>query len=562
MLKKSFFLPKPINFSCLISVLVLTIGLLSGEFVEAADYVRYVDTDISDKYFASASPDCNNYSPEFGGCGGGNAKAYRSLRDVNKFLSALSSSDTAVVYFKRDKIWTFTSNDDVINIRKSNVTLDAFGDGNKPVLDGNNQYPTGVTASGIPYRFAIIVGEGAGQIVKNVSIRNLRIQNMSPGGGIKFSGTASSQYFQGPGEVKDCELFNIGWSGIAIYRVPNDQGPSGAIIIENNYLDKIMTYRRLGSQGIQSNDGYSYGHECRYNRVERVNNSGIGAGGFRIVEYNMVSNCDGPSIYVDHATGGGLNFSQVVRYNFIWEKSSGEFAGHSEIRIDDERGLGDNTNTEIEVYGNIVVGGYAGISIRNNPTDGKGWSPFGSIKVYNNSFIDNKYNILTKHNERFNHVEIKNNAFIINSDVESSCTNSLNWSSGSWANWSWGPNLFVGKSLPNSPIFRFNVDASSDTSVLTKESGWRKLTSLNNFSFSDFYPRQDSLIIDNPTAERLSSDKGYQIDFLTNGTIFEKLPVSSKILKVNQEKQGRYWDFGAVVFNHGKDVSLSSPYRF
>jgi hypothetical protein len=561
MQKKINFNPFRIPYYIFLFLTIFSVGLLSANFVEATDYVRYVDTDISDEYYGSASPDCNDYSPNLGVCGGGNAKAYRSLRDVNKFFNTLNSSDTAVVYFKRGNIWTYSSNDDIIKINCSNITIDAFGIGEKPIFDGNSQYPMGVTKSGIPYMYAIMVGDQAGHKISNVYIRNLRIQNMSPGGGVFFAGTGSSNgYFTSSGSVENCELYNIGWSGIVIYRVPNAFGSEHAIKIEFNHLDNLMTYQRQGAQGIQSNDGYSYGHECRYNLVERANNSGIGVGGFSITEYNFISDCDGPSIYIGHAQGGGSNFNKIVRYNICLEKSGGKYPGHTEIRIDDEKSVGDNTNTEIEVYGNIVVGGYAGISIRNNPTDGKEWSPFGLVKIYNNTLIDNKYNMLTKFNERFKNVVIKNNALIINSDAESTSNHLVAWSVGNWQNWNWGPNFYSGGNLPNLPFYNVNVDEAKKDSLLKKTKDWKNITSLNDFSFSDLCPIEGSPLVDNPKAHSISKNSGYQNNFLTSGTEYKNLPASFKILKANQEEQGKYWDFGAIIFNYGDNSSQALPY--
>ena len=491
-------------FVLFISIFVLFISATA----ESGTYTVYVDTNVTDTYTNSASPDCSIYSPSSGNCGGGSAKAYRTLRDVNAFLNNLGTNDTATVYFKRGNRWIFTSNSDSIKINSPNVTLDAFGSGEKPVFDGNGQYPEGVTGSSVPYGYAISVGASA--IASNISIKNLRIVNMYPGGGIIFSGSKAGKYFTGPGLIKGCEFENLGWAAINIYRVPNSGGAPTAIKIENNSMTKINEYvRQVKIRGwpqvINTNDGYSFGHECRRNVIYNNYGEGIGAQGFAIIEYNVISDSKAPSIYKDAGyTGDGSDFSNVIRYNLIWGDSDGLYGG-GEIRIDDESTQGANTGNTTDIYGNIVVGAYAGISLLNNVTPASNW---GAIKIYNNTFIDNKFNFRGGEIQNFNHVTIENNKSIINPDAESSCAHKSFWGS-SFATWVWGANYWYGDNNPGSPFTTYGEWGTDPK--LGKTSGWRSMTSMP--SLSDFSPAIESIWIKifNDEEDSLSPPVGLKI---------------------------------------------------
>ena len=455
----------------------------------AADNVVYVDADLTDTYPASATPDCNTYNPSTGQCGGGTADAYSSLRDVNAFLGTVGNYETTSILFRRGKQWTLTSDSDCITVNKSNVTIDAFGSGAKPILDGKDKYPSQLSSANIPIGSAIKVGGGTAGAFTNVHINNLNFRNMYPGNGITFSGDNPGGNFRGPGSVRNCDFYNIGWTAAQIYQVPNTSGSAGAIKFEYNNIDGAALFPATQDyvdhpQALTSNGRYNSDHEARYNVIRRVKGEGIGATGMRVVEYNTISGCMAPSIYFDAWSNSNANC--VIRYNVIWRDASLNEPYDGLIKIADEVSSGDNTQTTVEVYGNIVAGGFAGIMIANSPIGTPdNYSPFGSIKVYDNTFIDNIHNYLTLYNDRFNSVVIKNNVSIIHGDVQNNCSHAVAWSPGSWNNWTWGPNSFYGASLPGSPFYNSSVDKTG-TPDLPKSSGWRNLTSMP--SYSDLYP--------------------------------------------------------------------------
>jgi hypothetical protein len=488
---------------------------------------------------------------------GTQASPWRSLAKLNAMLDTLTNgTDSASIYLRRGDMWTLTSNIG-IQIDRSNVTIDAYGSGPKPILSGGNYYPH------IRNGFVITVANNSSlasdYYVRNVSINNLRIINThngseeEGGGGIQFAGIpAVNGHYYGGGGIFNCEFHKIGWSAISIFRVPNNDGPSNAIKIENNDISLVCEYPRWSSfqaswpQAIQTMDNYTYGHECRYNRLQDAYCEGIGATGFDIVEYNVVSNTKAPSIYMGGPNGNNnAPFSSVIRYNLVWGDLNGAY-GRGEIRVDDEGQAGDNSGIEIEIYGNIVVAGVAGITIRNAPVDGNiSWSSYGSLKVYNNLLIDNNTNIQAAQSNRFNNVEIKNNVFIINPDAVSASQHLAHWTrpgeSEDWSGWTWGPNFWHGDTLPGTPFYSASRDATGNP-LLPKTSGWRNLTAIP--SLNDFRPQSGSDMIDNPNTD---DTIGSVYRNLINSGEFANLPANPAFTLADQNTSGSDWDFGAVI---------------
>ncbi|MCB2141157.1 hypothetical protein KQH27_00450 [bacterium] len=525
--------------------------------VEAADNVIYIDAALSDRYPSSATPDCSTYSPTNGSCGGGTEKAYKSLRDVNAVLNPTKGDASITILFKRGHTWNFTSDSDAICIRRSNVTLAAFGTGDNPILDGNGQYPSQTTSSGKPVGYAVKVGDSS-SLFSNVYIKNITIKNMY-GGGVLFSGKSANN-FRGPGSVQNCEFFNIGIQAINLFEVPNSSGPSGAIKIENNHLDNInVYYKKINETGnwpqaINTNNS-TYGHECRYNIVNNIWGEGIGGNGFDVVEYNIISDTRAPSIYLGTANRSGSEYSTIARYNLIWRSTSTSYNA-CEIRVNDEKEEGDNTDITYEIYGNIVVGGSKGISLRNNPGNGPGRSPWGRILVYNNTLIDNQSNMVTADTSNFKEVYIKNNVFIISGDAEGSSRHIESWNVGSMDNWDISNNFFYGKGATKDsdlPAAFRGSNAFGTKHPLPKTSGWRRMA--DQPIFANMYPQADSELMQRIEAVPLSGFSKY----LTIGTDWSGMPGTPKFVMKDQNDNGNKWSFGALIFNDRANIRPAPP---
>lgn len=176
--------------------LSILLVLLTASWAWGTDYTYYFD-----------STDGNDTTGS-----GSESTPWKSLSKINSTIAGFSSSgNTLTIKLQRGETWTLTSSTGII-VNNSNVTLDAYGSGSRPILDGNNTQPSGLTGGGIPYGYAIKVGDGASAQVTGVYINNLRLQNMYPGGGIIFSGerTGYNGKFVGPGAIRNCELENMG----------------------------------------------------------------------------------------------------------------------------------------------------------------------------------------------------------------------------------------------------------------------------------------------------------------------------------------------------------------
>jgi hypothetical protein len=538
-------------------IFLLLSSAMIANVAEAADYTIYVDANLNRSIPCIATPDCSTYSSASGKCGGGVEKGYKSLQDVNSFLKSTNSTGAAKIFFKRGNKWVFSNDSDTILISRSNVTIDAYGTGAKPILDGNGKYPSTMSSSKQPVGYAIRVAGGLSGGFSNVYIKNMRIQNMYPGGGIIFSGDSIGN-FRGPGSVTDCEIEDIGWAGINLNEVPNTGGTANAILVERNYLNVVNEYPRLSSlgwwpQAINANNS-SYGHICRYNVINDVYGEGIGADGFDLVEYNIVSGTKGPAIYCDMQNRSGSIHSSILRYNLSWRNPSRHYSTGGDIRINDEKVSGDNSKVTYQIYGNVVIGGWAGISLKNSPADGTAVSRWGKITVYNNTLIDNDRNFAVSNSDYFSSVSIKNNASIISSDAKSSCMHVVAWDNGSWNAWDVSNNFWYGDSVDEDAdlleAFR-GSNKFGKSHPLKKTSGWRALSAIP--SFADVYPAAANDLVDQASVKVLS---GYS-QYLTTGTNWSALPNNLKFVKADQSNSGAGWDFGAIIFKSGNNTQPS-----
>jgi hypothetical protein len=520
--------------------LVLSLTAIAG----ATDYTVYVDNSISDTYSGSATPDCTNYNPSTFACSGGSASAYNSLDDVDAFVASLSNgTDTATIYWRRGRTWTLTSNSDAINIDKSDTTFDAYGTGAKPIIDGDGSYPNLI---GIP---VIDVANNASAIgnIENVFIKNLQIVNTHDGSstneggiGIRYTGTGTSEgHYIGGGGVQNCFISMTGAAAISLYRVP----ATDPILIESNEITRANEYHRTTSasswpQTINTHDSYTYGHECRNNKIYNTFGEGIGCRGFDIVEYNVVSDTSSSLLYMDMMSGSGSAFSSIVRYNLGYF-TNGKTHSDPGITVNDENSTGNNTAIHDQIYGNIIIGALYGIRIRNQAVT----SAFGRTDVFNNTFIDNEKNIVFAHTDYFNDVRFKNNSSIIHSDGESTCQHFSSFSVNGWTNWDIGPNFFYGTGTVAlaSPLTTDAVGPSGTSANLGKTSGWLSLSACP--SLDDFTPQVGSDMIDNAN----TADLGDSYDEYIISGEFSDLPDDPGFAIVDQDDYGDEWDFGAVI---------------
>jgi hypothetical protein len=527
-------------------------------------------------YFSQAGLDTNTGLTE--------GSPFKTLNKMNDIIAAKVDEDIYTILLRKGDTWTFTGNtsgdNPLIIINKSNVTLDSYGTSpDKPIITGNGLFPAGFNdntppTADVPYNYAITIGSG-GSNVENVYIKNIKFYNLYEGGAIIFKGPVTSNFFIGPGSVEYCEFDDIGWSAIQIYGV-RAENSAQAIKVEHNVINNTSTFARANTetqgwpQAITSNGNANKGHECRYNIVSNNYSEGIGATGFDIIEYNMAWGNHAPNIYCGFNSVTGYtdtDRTRVVRYNLTWMDSDTDPTRSVGIRVDDEDGRGDNSTVDIEIYGNIFIGGEYGIDLRNNPIRfTESVSSYEGLKVYNNTVIDAKNNFVFNYPQRLGTVDIRNNVSILNEDVDDGTGTTY----GHYAVWasdglrlslfSVGPNFWYGDGwtenalIPNTEFRNVdNVFGTQYNAPILKDAGWRNLTSLDSFEFSDLYPVEGAEITDSPNAEVITDYDRY----LTTGTNWETLPSEEDFILIDQDEQGSAWDFGAII---RQQLTGQSPY--
>jgi hypothetical protein len=523
---------RSITSCCFLVVLTLTL-ILSAGLVEATNYIRYVDAGLTDKYYGSEKPDCSTYSSNSGKCSGGSAAAYSSIEDVNVFIQKLENNDSASIYFKRGSKWSITRTANFLNIRKKNIFVGAFGSGSLPIFDGKG---TAFQSQNVNSHAPLILVSG-----NNCTVDSIRLIN-SYGSGVRIENVSS-------GIIKNCQINKAGWAGVAI------AGTSSGIAVERNEITEAG-YR--GDQGpepkfsshpqaIQANTFSVQDISIRYNHVYNCYTEGIGASG-NLVEFNLVGPTLGSGIYAGEKPG-------IIRYNMVYGTSNAKFFSDSKngrlwcssgIAIDEEKYHIDS-GFGAEIYGNIIIGRYAGLRVRNETkTIGK------EAHVYNNTFIDNAYNIMVSAPEYWD-IAFKNNLSIVYDTKYSRHVACY----GDSSRLNIGPNHWSSEP-EDKRWYNSSRDEVSDPR-LSKTNGWTSLTGISSFSFSNLIPSINSTAYNNSKAIKLGNTNGYQPKFLTTGTNFVKLPNNPTFKLISQNDSGKYWDFGAIVVNGSSSQNPSSP---
>lgn len=525
---------------------LLALFLWTSSALAAVDVYVVPDTDTA----------CNDYDHVTMTCGGGSSKAIKLSgvqTEINNYSYATHGSLN--IYFKRGATFTFGSPSG-LTLNKQNIKLSSFGSGAKPVLDGN--YAQG----------------SMGTIITIISpfctVENLEITKGSFNA-IAANHTASSGYYGNNLTVKDCLIHNHGNQAIYLLRSSNcviERVEAYSLSRASNHGDSWfwtnVNDRRTQPFGTGLGGATSgTNNVVRYCKVSSTAGEGITLMD-GIIEYNVVSGTSSTSIYGDRWLSTNSNI--IIRYNLIHGDSDSVYRGGS-ISINDERTSGDNASSSVEIYGNILVGG-AGIRLGLITEDGV-ISPLGSLKVYNNAFVDcggwsgSPTTMAIVNPNKILNAQVKNNAFIYSADYVGTISNIFAvWSdnrkdntvSTSMDTWAVGPNFFYGKASSDSdlPSWARNADNVFGTvHPLPKASGWRSLTSDAVFSFADLYPASTSEMINSGKAINLiTAGKEYHM-LLTTGTEPKNTLLGSGAEYWRRIQQNATPDFGAVIYDAG-----------
>lgn len=383
---------------------ILTL-LLMATYSNAETYQWYFSDDNTGN---PAGHDTNN--------NGTKDSPWKSLSKARSMLFTLSSSDVATLYFDRGDSWTYDWGiNGVLSIRAGKVTITSYGSGNKPVFDGeiNFSNPPEKIIDPTPYRYYSFIDINA----KNATIKNLEIKN-GYGKGVVIR--------QDGATVQENLIHNMGATMIDV---------AGTATTRNATIQKneLHTGQQLNLYKIYTGWGpaigmvrrVSTGSIIRYNKIYDIYGEGIIAGDCT-VEYNLISDTYSAALYAaPHGQAGG---DLVVRYNIVIgtkdetyttlkaqhpaNPANRPWSSLAGVCITDERTGGNNENCHVQVYGNIVIGCYRGIKIYNELDDS---DPIPLVDIYNNTLIDNLYNIeigMAQGIKRFDLINIFNNSLI------------------------------------------------------------------------------------------------------------------------------------------------------
>jgi len=200
----------------------------------------------------------------------GSDSVYKTMQDVNAFIETLGGDDKATIYFQRGDTWVIQTETAVLNVSTENITISAFGSGDRPIFDGNN-----MTKFGEGRTQPLVQVSAAGAVVEYVTIQN------AYGSGIRFDqtvdgtlrhskidmmGNAAVELFKSDNiTVEHCQISRAGYHG--------DQGP-----------EPIYAFH---PQAINANDNWSDNCTFRYNYIYNNWTEGIGANS-HTVEYNLI----------------------------------------------------------------------------------------------------------------------------------------------------------------------------------------------------------------------------------------------------------------------------------
>jgi hypothetical protein len=501
------------------------------------------------------------YNYYFSNAGGGSTCSQEfpcsSLVDARKKINDIGSEHTVNLYFKRGDSWsadTSAINREVCHgliVDDSNdpaININAYGSGNDPIFDGMvsnfSSVPSHDDVNGPLFynRFFEFKRD-------NCSISNVEIRRVY-GHAVFLTG---ANYFT----MRYCNVNNFGAGGISSNL---STGASNVTVEHNTFHTGQELWRYSKRSGWEAAIQLtSQNHLCednviRYNLVYDIYGEGIQTPN-SLCEYNVVG--DTASIAINTSNHGWDAKTTIVRYNLVtmsdWSPSvydnmHGGGSSPTGIRVFDEHVGGDNSEADIEIYGNVVVNRSMGIWAFSSIDKG---NPYGSVKIYNNTVIDSHIcNIYVGNGDEFSAMYIYNNSSILYNQTTSTHV----FDQGDFlphANWKISHNAFW--TTGGSP----KVDADWQTNYVNSDPKlpgedvvgivWDGQSGATYFSDIDFnshlYPLSGSGLIN--TGKTLGA--GYETNFLTYGTDFSKLPDMPTFKRASQSDVPN-WSVGAIVY--------------
>lgn len=487
---------------------------------------------------------------------GSQSAPWKTLAKAQAAINALSSSDTAYLYFDRGDIWSAntaqisTASTYGLLVISSNPTvhIDAYGTGNNPIFDGQvtnfSAVPSHNASTGPLFYNRFVSFEDK----NGCSIQNLEIRNCY--GIAVFMKNAHSI------TISKCYLHNLGYSAVNINGTfgLRDSTFSYNIVhtAQELYRNSKFTGWAGGVNFHSDGTGVTANNHIHHNIVYDIYGEGIVPGN-AVTEYNVVG--DTGSVAIDQTAFRADYGTSIARYNYVVHSdfASSIYDGHPGgmkacFRVYDESAGGNNASGTQEIYGNICIGRQYGIRGFCTGT-GNECNPIGTVRIYNNTFIDNAVANMEFKNAGSGvakNLYVYNNASILYG--KTSAKHILDDATVPYVTWHQSNNAFW--TTGGSPV----VDSDWRTNYVTTDPqlpgepsiDWDGQTGVNYYLNIDLrehlYPSSASPLF----GKGLNLGSMFNNRFLSAGTKFDINPVKSSFVSV-EIPAGSPWHIGAIA---------------
>jgi parallel beta-helix repeat protein len=449
------------------------------------------------------------------------AQAWETIAKVESFSFSTGNN----VYFLCGGTWTDESlTIDWAGILGDRVVIGAYymdggsetlgvnGDG-KPIIQGHlisatNKFPAN-------QNYNLIEARGGQDYI---TVQDLKVKD-SGGSGIGF--LAGSDYCT----VQRCDIDGTYIHGIMF------SGNSGAIVEYNDVYDTNYQYLWAGNWGAAIWGPFA---TCRYNTVRGAYGEGISPrGSGSIVMNNLVYDTRSVGIYVDGRSNNEIAYNLILGTDdIIYEKYPGWHNSGIKIAVEPSE---KNSSENNRIHHNIIINTFAGIHVHNQSTL-PGTYKIQNNHFYNNTLIDNKYNLFLSTNvDLVNYY--KNNLHYKN---DAASHNILITTAGGINNWvadynHWDAVYTAGQDTG----MQSSNDQTGDAKIA--QVAWRNWSGLNNLTFiaDDLAIGSGSPVIDNG----IDLGNDYDESWCPNAL----LPPNA-VSMCDQDDYGSGWEIGAYVY--------------
>ena len=350
--------------------------------------------------------------------------------------------------------------------------------------------------------------------------------------------------------VRNVSTENTGASGIVVYYCGNHALIENCKVMKDNrkfFIDESTTW----GSGIRWHGDYGI---CRYNEVGNGWGEGIGLGhrshSFATVENNLVWGRQSVGIYLD----AGVK-DTTIRNNIIIGTTNTDYHkpwvygertwNPCGIGLNMETAAGIHYTLRNKIYNNVIIGCHTGIQAINQHELVVGTA--NRHYAYNNTLIDNWYNLFTHVSEEMD-TEYKNNLSYISSEATTLGCKHVFYYANVGPTGIYRPLGNFWSSTPEHAVWEHANDVIGDPKM-SRTSGWLSISTPSDIDIAaDITLLSDSAAIDSALNLGDTYDQAFigGCDFNTPDASDESTPII--VVTGDQDSYGTGWDFGARIF--------------